>query len=155
MKKKLEYPPPPGVGGQNFFFRNSTRFSVRVIYMNGGTCSSTFFFVPAPLGPWGGAKRSNIIKSQSQSQFQGFLNQTLIVLSQMKDIKHIKRDFHVVAWVMPQGWGYRGGLAVKKMFSEFHQIWCVSYMNGTCNGTILWVPASWGLGEGPKIIKSQ
>ena len=23
-------------------------------------------------------------------------------------------------------------------------------MNGTCNGTILLVPASWGLGEGPK-----
>ena len=80
--------------------------------------TTALFFVPAPLGPWGWAKRSNIIKSQSQSQFQGFLNQTLIVLSQMKDIKHIKRDFHVVAWVMPQGWGYRGGLAVKKMFSE-------------------------------------
>ena len=26
------------------------------------------------LGPWGGAKRSNIIKSQLQSQFQRFLN---------------------------------------------------------------------------------
>ena len=62
------------------------------------------FFRPHPLGPLGGAKRSNIIKSQSLSQFQRFLNQTLCVFSQMKDIKHIRRDFHSVAWVMPQGW---------------------------------------------------
>ena len=39
-----------------------------------------------PLGPWGGAKRSNIIKSILQSQFQRFLNQTLCIFSQMKDI---------------------------------------------------------------------
>ena len=62
------------------------------------------FFGPHPLGPVGGAKRSNIIKSQSQSQFQRFCNQTLCVFSQLKDIKHIRRDFHSVAWVMPQGW---------------------------------------------------
>ena len=31
-------------------------------------------FSPYPLGPWGGAKRSNIIKSQLQSQFQRYLN---------------------------------------------------------------------------------
>ena len=28
-------------------------------------------------------------------------------------------------------------------------------MNGICNGTIFWVPAPWGPGEGPKIIKSE
>ena len=60
-----------------------------------------FFFCPRPLGPWGGAKRSNIIKSHLQSQFQRFLNQTMCVFSQMKDVKHIRRDFHSVAWVMP------------------------------------------------------
>ena len=26
----------------------------------------------------------------------------------------------------------------------------VTYMNGTCSGTIFWVPATWDLGEGPK-----
>ena len=26
----------------------------------------------------------------------------------MKDIKHIRRDFYSVAWVMPQGFGLRG-----------------------------------------------
>ena len=66
----------------------------------------------------GGAKRSNIIKSQSQSQFQRFFNQTLFVFSQLKDMKHIRRDFHSVAWVMPQGWdlGVPWGLGVQKLF---------------------------------------
>ena len=31
--------------------------------------------------------------------------------SQMKDTKHIRRDFHSVAWVMPQGWDF-GALGV-------------------------------------------
>ena len=66
-------------------------------------CATAHFFLPRPLGPWGGAKRSNIIKFQLQSQFQRFFNQTLCVFSHMKDIKHIRRDFHLVAWVMPQG----------------------------------------------------
>ena len=51
-----------------------------------------FFGSPSPLGPWGGAKRSNIIKSQLLIRFQRFLNQTLCVFSQMKDIKKIRRD---------------------------------------------------------------
>ena len=58
---------------------------------------------PRPLGPWGRAKSSNIIKSQLQRQFQRFFNQALCVFSQMKDIKHIRRDFHSVVRVMPQG----------------------------------------------------
>ena len=44
------------------------------------------FLGPRPLEPWGGAKRSNIIKSELQSQFQRFLNQTLCIVSHMKDI---------------------------------------------------------------------
>ena len=37
----------------------------------------------------------------------------------MKDTKHIRRDFHSVAWVMPQGSGLRGAggaQGVKKFF---------------------------------------
>ena len=77
-------------------------------------------FGPHPLEPWGGAKRSNIIKFQLLSQLQIFLNQTLCVFSQMKDIKHIRQDFHSVAWVMPQGsvFGGTGELGVKKKFFE-------------------------------------
>ena len=91
------------------------------------------FFLPRPLGPLGGAKRSNIIKYikfQLQSQFQRFLNQTLCVFSQMKDIKHIRRDFHLAAWIKPKGWHLGVPWGVKKIFSpKFNQIWCVSYLH--------------------------
>ena len=124
------------------------------------------FFGTHPLGPWGGAKRSNIIKSQSQSQFQRFFNQTLCVFSQPKDMKHIRRDFHSVAWVMPQGWDLGapwggGGWGVQKLFFPNSTRFgvCVTYMNGTCNGTSFWVPASWvgpwGGAKRSNIIKSQ
>ena len=119
------------------------------------------FFWPHPLGPQGGAKKSNIIKSQSQSQFQRFLNQTLCVFSQLKDIKHIRRDFHSVAWVMPQGWdlGVPWGLGVPKTFfpnSTRFSVW-VTYMNGTCNGTFFCprLLESWGGAKRSNITKSQ
>ena len=69
-------------------------------------CATAHLFGPAPWGPGEGPKGQmslNIIKFQILSQFQRFLNQTLCVSSQMKDIKHIRRDFHLAAWVMPQG----------------------------------------------------
>ena len=50
----------------------------------------------------------------------------------MIDIKHIRRDFHSVAWVLPQGWDFRkgtGGWGPKKIIPKFNQIWCVSYLN--------------------------
>ena len=87
-----------------------------------GVCNSTFFFGPAPWGPREGQKCQislNIIKIQLQSQFQRFLNQTLCVFSEMKDIKHIRRDFHLAAaWVMRQGWdlGVPWGVGGQKIF---------------------------------------
>ena len=51
----------------------------------------------------------------------------------MKDIKHIRWDFHSVAWVMPQGldlgvpWG--GVRGKETFFPKFNQIWCVSYLH--------------------------
>ena len=62
-----------------------------------------FFFWPRPLGPWGGVKRSNIIKFQLQSQFQRFLFQTLCVFSQMKDTKHIRWVFILSPGSCPRG----------------------------------------------------
>ena len=85
-------------------------------------CNGTFFFFGrAPWGPGEGQKGQillNIIKFQLQSQFQRFLNQTLCVFSQMKDIKHIRRDFHSLPGSCPRGgtWGYHGGLGVQKLF---------------------------------------
>ena len=110
--------------------------------------------------PWGGAKRSNIFKSQSLSQFQRFLNQTLCVFSQLKDIKHIRRDFHSVTWVMPQGWDLGVPWGVQKLFlPKFNQIWCVSYLHEwhmqghNFLGPRLLGP--WGGAKRPNIIKSQ
>ena len=84
-------------------------------------CNGTFFFGPAPWGPGEGPKGQillSIINFQLQSQLQRFLNQTLCVFSQLKYMKHIRRDFHSVAWVMPQGWdlGVPWGVGVSKNF---------------------------------------
>ena len=35
------------------------------------------------------------------------------MFSQIKDTKHIRRDFHSVPWVMPQGWDF-GALGVPR-----------------------------------------
>ena len=73
----------------------------------------------------------------------------------MKDIKHIIRDFHSVAYVMPLGWDLGvpwggGGVGGQKCFPNFNQIWCVSYLyKWHIYGTIF-IPAPLGLGEGPK-----
>ena len=52
---------------------------------------------------WGRAwsKTSILLKFQLQSQFQRFLCQTLCVCR-----KQIERNFHSVAWIMPQGWAF-------------------------------------------------
>ena len=111
------------------------------------------------LGPGEGPKGQIIINFQLQSQFQIFLNQTLCVFSQMKDIKHIRRDFHSVAWVMPQEWGYRGdwGCWGVKIFSseiqpnlvcEIHE-W---HMQGH-NFFGLQPPGPWGGAKRSNIIK--
>ena len=65
------------------------------------------------------SKRVLIIKFPLQSQFERLLYQTLCVFSKMKDIQHIKRDFHSSSWVMPQGVGLWGaGLPGGINFSE-------------------------------------
>ena len=69
--------------------------------------AAAHFLGPAPWGPGEGPKGQislNIIKFQLQSHFQRFFDQTLCVFSPMKDIKHIRRDFYLDAWVMPLGW---------------------------------------------------
>ena len=55
-------------------------------------------------GSWGEVKRSNIIK------FRLPCYQTLRVFSQIKDRKHIEKNFHSVAGIMPQGWDWGAGV---------------------------------------------
>ena len=115
---------------------------------------ATAQFLPCPLGPWGGAKRSVIIKSQLHFyQFPRFFSQTLCVFSQMKDIKHVRQDFHSVAWVMPSGgtWGYRGG-GGQKTISEIQPNSVCELLKCMAHAAaqFFWVPNPWGLGKGPK-----
>ena len=64
---------------------------------------------PVALGRGQKVKRSNIIKFQLQSHFQRFLYQILRVFSQIKDLKHIKQDFHFIVWVRLWGAGVPRG----------------------------------------------
>ena len=64
-----------------------------------------------------------------KSQFQRFLFQILCVFSQMKDTKHIRRDFDYVAWVMPQGWDF-GALGVPRWSKKSNfQTWSCGISN--------------------------
>ena len=74
-----------------------------------GACNSTLFFGPAPGDLGRGQKVKYHSPSITYSHFQRFLNQTLYIFSQIKDIKHIRQDFHSVTWVMPLGVGLGGG----------------------------------------------
>ena len=74
-----------GLGGQKFFFSKINQIWC-VIYLHEWHMQRHKFLGPRTLRPWEGAKRSNIIKSELQSQFQRFLNQTLCIFSQMRDI---------------------------------------------------------------------
>ena len=59
------------------------------------------------------------------SQFQRFLYQTLCVFSQVKDIKHIARDFHSLDHApspKSQGWGLRVLCGQKFNFSEHGRV---------------------------------
>ena len=124
-------------------------------------CATAHFFLAPPPGALGRGHKSNIIKFQLQSISKIF-NLTLCIFSHMKDIKHISRDFHLVAWVMPQGSDlrYRGEFGgVKIFFSKFNQIWCVSYLHGWhMHRHHLWGPrplGPWGGAERSNIIKSE
>ena len=119
MSQGSDYGVPWGVIWSEFFFPKFNQVCC-VSNLHQWHMQRHFFLVPTPWGPREGLKRSNIIKSQSKSQFQRFLNQTLFVFSQLKDIKHIRRDFHSVALVMPQGrdLGYHGGMGVQKLFFQ-------------------------------------
>ena len=70
-------------------------------------------FGPIPWGPGEGSKGQISFNFNYKVNFQRFLFQTLIVFSQMKNTKHIGRDFYSVAWDMPQGWDF-GALGVPR-----------------------------------------
>ena len=104
---------PWGVGGSNFFF---PKFNQIWCVSNLHECHN--FLVPGPLGPWGGAKRSNISKSELQSQFQRFLNQILCIFLTNERYITYQTGFSFGCLGHAQGWdlGVLWGLGVKFLF---------------------------------------
>ena len=49
--------------------------------------------------------------------------------SQMIDTRHIRRDFHSVAWVMPQGGGGTSGAGGAQVVKYFFQTWSCGISN--------------------------
>ena len=77
-----------------------------------GACKVKLFLAP-PSGALGrGQKVKYHLISITKSISKIFYTK-LCVFSQMKDTKHIRRDFHSVPWVMPQGWDF-GALGVPR-----------------------------------------
>ena len=108
-----------GWGGQKNFFPKFNQIWC-VSFLHEWHTHRRHFFGPRALGPWGGAKRSNIIKSELQSQFQRFLNQTLYILTNER-YKTYQTGFsfgslgHAQGWDLGLPWGAGG---VKFFFSE-------------------------------------
>ena len=97
-----------------------------------GICNGTIFLGPRPLGPWGGAKRSNIIKSELLSQFQRFFKPNFSYLLTYERYITYQTGFSFGHLGHAQGWdlGVPWGLGAKKnFFPKFNQIWCVSYLH--------------------------
>ena len=61
----------------------------------------TYFFAPPP----GEGSKGQYLISITKSISKIFIPNFVCVLTNEK-YKHIRRDFHYVAWVMPQGWDF-------------------------------------------------
>ena len=116
------------------------------------------FLGPGHLGPLGGTKRSNIIKSELQSQISKIFKPNFVYLLTNERYLTYQPGFlfglqgHAKGWDLRVPWWGRGGGGFNKSFPEIQpDLVCVTHMNGTCTGTIFWVPAPWGLGKGSKI----
>ena len=59
----------------------------------------------APWGPGEGSKGQISFNFNYKVNIKDFYTK-LCVFSQMKDTKHIRRNFHSVAWVKPKGWDF-------------------------------------------------
>ena len=84
------------------------------------------FLVPTPWGPGEGSEGQISFNFNYKVNFKDFYGK-LCVFSQMKDTKHIRQNFHSVAWVMPQGWDFRA-LGVPRG-SDFFQTWSCGISN--------------------------
>ena len=85
-----------------------------------GTCNGTIYWVSGPLGPWGGAKRSNIINSQLL-RFQRFKpNFVCLVTNERYKTYQTEFSFHRLGYAPGVGLGgiVGGWAGVDNFFSE-------------------------------------
>ena len=125
--------------------------------------ATAHFFGSPPPGALGRGQKVKYHLISITSQFQRFLNQTLCVFSQLKDIKKIQMGFSFRHLGHAPGVGLGGtvgGQGVQKLFfCKFNQIWCVSYLHEwymqrhNFLGPSLLGP--WGWAKTSNIIKSQ
>ena len=113
-------------------------------------------FLAPPLGPWGGAKSSNIItyhKISITMSISKFLKPNFVCLLTNERYKTYQTGFSFGHLRHAPRVGLEGNLGSwgSKKFrnSTRFGVWD-TYKNATYNGTIVWVPAPWGLGVGPK-----
>ena len=73
----------------------------------------------------------------------------------MNDIKHIRRDFHSVAWVMPSGgtWGAVGDSGGQKTFSQIQPNLVCELLTSMAHATAQFFgsPPPGALGRGQKV----
>ena len=96
--------------------------------MNGALNVKKLAPPPGALGR--GLKGQSSFNFNYKVNFKDFLFQSVCVFSQMKDTKHIRRDFHYVGWVMPRGWdfGALGAQVVKKKYFSNMVMWLIKSM---------------------------
>ena len=141
-----------GLLGSNFFFSKFNQIWC-VSYLHEWHMHRHHFWGPRPLGPWGGAKRSNIIKSALQSQFQKVFKPNFVYLLTNDRYITYQTGFSFDRLGHAQGWdgGTVGGWG-SIFFLKFNQICCVSYSHEWHMHRHNFLgPRPRGLGEGSKI----
>ena len=144
-----------GVWGVKIFFSKFNQIWC-VSYIHEWHMHRHHFWGPRPLGPWGGAKRSNIIKSELKFSISKVFKPNFVYL--LTNERYITyqtglsfgRLGHAQGWDLGVPWGVGGQKFIFFRNSTRFGVG-VTHMNGTCTGTIFWVPTPWGLGEGSKI----
>ena len=94
-----------------------------------GACNGEFILVLPPGALGRGQKVKYRLISIKKSISKIFIP-NLCVYSQIKDPKHIRWDFHFVAWVMSQGWGgLWGDVGAEVVKDLFFQTWSCGISN--------------------------
>ena len=93
-----------------------------------GVQQQIFFLAPPPGALGRGQKVKYHLISITKSISKFFIPNFVCVFSLMKDTKRIRRDFHSVAWVMPQG-SDLGGLGVPRGSKKILQTWSCGISN--------------------------